>query len=428
MRSLSKDLVLSLDLEGALIAEAASTQNLIPDTPGWNELTSRSTEFAKWLSGQLLREYAPARQVIVNVRKLGYGIRPVSILAIPDRVLYRALVSHILKDCPPVQRDTESYLRFLMAPIETARKEERAKSPRDPNDKKIFFSVLGSSIYTHVVKSDIVAYYQYVDHGILGNELFNLSGEYEAIDALLEFLLEVQGREHGIPQLLIPSDELSEIYMQVLVRALLRHGLPTWNFSDDLRILCKSYEESRWAIEVLNGSASDIGLAINEGKTSTPRFASYVMETIGVKEDEEIGEDAEPDAEANIGEYTEFFDEDQTADAAVSVLASAQLHDRRSSENEPLILLQKASAENLRAIRRAISRLRSLDDARGLEHVVRIVPFLAVITPTVCRYLIKLCESGNIKEVSSAFDKHSEPPKSMAKSMVHSCNAVNGLA
>lgn len=329
MKSLSKDLVSELDLEGALIAEAASTQNLIPDTPGWNELTSRSTEFAKWLSGQLLREYTPARQVIVNVRKLGYGIRPVSILAIPDRVLYRALVSHILRDYPPVQRDAEAYLRFLMAPIVTAREEERAKNPRDPNDKKIFFSVLGSSIYTHVVKSDIVAYYQYVNHGILGNELFNLSSGYEAIDALLEFLLEAQGREHGIPQLLDPSDELSEIYMQVLVRALLRHGLPTWNFSDDLRVLCKSYEESRWAIEILNGLASDIGLAINEGKTSTPRFASYVMETMGVKEDEEIGEDAEPDAEANIGEYTEFFDEDQTGDAAVVVLASAQLHDRR---------------------------------------------------------------------------------------------------
>lgn len=279
-----------LKLGDALDAEKESFQNLMPPMPGWAALTSNHDAFTKWIQAQLRAGFLPSREVIVNVRKVGRGVRPVAVWSLADRVVYRALVDFILRNEQELDRSTAAYGKFVGEPIKyarridlTKRREEVGGPPKAARPRRIAFTVK-SSTFTHVVKSDITAFYQYIDHQILFDELLARTGDYDAISALIQLLDETQGRRFGLPQLLAPSDRLSEVYIDIVHRSVRRQGFPIWRFSDDFRILCASYEEALNAIEALAEASREAGLVISEHKTTPPTFETYVFEVLGLKE------------------------------------------------------------------------------------------------------------------------------------------------
>lgn len=248
LRPLDNLVLKRLRLSDALKAEKESSQNLMPPTPGWAALASNQDAFMKWLQAQLRAGFSPSHEVIVNARKVGRGVRPVAVWSLADRVVYRALVDFILRNEQELDRSPDAYGKFVGEPIKHARHIDLAKQREDisgpPVSKRVVFSVK-SSTFTHVVKSDITAFYQYIDHQILFDELLAKTGDYDAISALIQLLDETQGRRFGLPQLLTPSDRLSEVYIDIVHRSVRRQGFPIWRFSDDFRILCASYEEAR---------------------------------------------------------------------------------------------------------------------------------------------------------------------------------------
>jgi Reverse transcriptase (RNA-dependent DNA polymerase) len=315
MRPLSAALIKRLRIKEALEAELGDGGNLLPPQPGLKAIEPHATEVETWLSGQLQAGLIVAPQQVANARKSGHGIRPVPIVGIIERAVYRALTDFILRNEPDLDRSPKAYISFVQAPILYAGDLSQEGGPG-------FLKVFGSGI-RYVVKTDISAFYQYVDHAVLASELVAKTGDYEAITALVEFLGELQGRQHGLPQLLNSSDRLSEVYIDIAERDLLRKGLAVWRFNDDFRIACRDYPGALRAIEALDEAARQIGLVISEYKTFTPTFTRYAFDTLGLQVDDTIPQGEQQDAEGAVADYTEI-DETEEAEHSLELIRSAQ--------------------------------------------------------------------------------------------------------
>lgn len=383
MKTLSAAALKQLKLKDAVTAEAGSLRNLLPTEPGWGRLGAEADRVADYCTNRLKAGYHAAPEVELAARKPGHGVRPLPYWGVLERIIYRAVTDALLKGQRPLDRAPEAYLRFVGAPVLYAN-ELQKRQPGAANTILFFF--LDSPV-KYVVKSDVTAFYQFVDHAVLAEELLLLGADFELIEALLDLLSEVQGRNYGLPQLLDPSDALSEVYIDRVERDLLRAGLAVWRFNDDFRIACLNYPDALAAVETLDRAARATGLVISENKTVTVGFTNYLLDTLG-KERSEVGETISPDeVEDVIGDYTDDFGEDD-ADAALDVLQGAQADGAGEGIN-----LRNMLTENVRILRRALNGLVKAEDARGVPDVFRLAIYAPSLTPTLMRYLVKVADS-----------------------------------
>lgn len=393
MRALSGNTLRKLDFVGAIEREAVTSRNLLPTEPGWDHVNTERSEVAKFCENRLKAGFQASPQVEVAARKPGHGVRPIPYWGVVERVIYRTLTDALLKDHRPLDRTTEAYLKFIRAPV-TYASDLQARSSPGEESKDFFF--LNSPV-KYVVKSDITAFYQFIDHGVLAEELLLLGSDFELIEALLDLLQDVQGRKYGLPQLMDPSDSLSEIVVDRIERDLLRSGAAIWRFNDDFRIACRTYSEALSAIEMLDRSARINGLVISENKTVTVGFVRYMLETLGLQRSE-VEETISPDqVEDVVGDYSDEFGEDDS-DAALEVINSA------SPEGRPQggIDLRKTTASDVRMLRRALNGLAKAADARGVAKILELLIYAPALTPNVMRYLARIAERNRTAVASVA--------------------------
>jgi hypothetical protein len=182
----------------------------------------------------------------------------------------------------------------------------------------------------------------------------------------------VQGRRYGLPQLLEPSDRLSDLYASRVLRAVRRKQWAAWRYNDDFRIATDTFEDAKRALDDLAAVARDNGLVLNESKTRTPSFATYWQEN-------EISDYADDDQDDNPQWALDILNStvtprDQTTDGA----AEAQIN------------LHEASRAAIRDIRRALIRLSDPAEQQAIAVMPKmenIVAFVASATPYVLRYL-----------------------------------------
>ena len=383
MKALSTATVRQLKLKDAVAAEAISQRNLLPPEPGWDDLRDEATDLVDYCTNRLKAGYHAAPEVELAARKPGHGVRPLPYWGVLERIIYRALTEALLKGHPPLDRTPEAYLRFVRAPVLYA---NDLQKQQHPHADKVFFFFLDSPV-KYIVKSDVTAFYQFIDHAVLAEELLLLGAEFELIEALLDLLSEVQGRGYGLPQLLDPSDALSEVYIDRVERDLLRAGLAVWRFNDDFRIACLNYADALAAIESLDRAARATGLVISESKTVTVGFTKYMLDALG-KERSEVGETISPDeVEDVVGDYTDDFGEDDS-DAAIFVLQAAQADGTGDG-----IQLRNIVSDDVRMLRRALNGLAKAEDPRGIPEVLRLAIYVPSLTPSVMRYLVKVASS-----------------------------------
>jgi len=243
------------------------------------------------------------------------GARPLHVMTLADRVLYRALVELIGRTLPENLRQRRPVAEFREAPL-------------DVPDA------------AYISKTDVAAYYEFVNHQFLTDELIGQTGEEPAIDLLADLLDGVMGRRVGLPQVHTASDVLGDTYIDRARRRLLRRGHATFTYSDDFRIASSSLGEARAAVEACAEEVRALGLVLNDRKTYTYGTDKYrrSLTSFGDAEKrlfanhEDPAADSDSDDPFNLG----FLDSDyEDADEPISTLGAERL-DQAVDEDEAL--------------------------------------------------------------------------------------------
>ncbi len=176
--------------------------------------------------------------------------RPVSVSTTAARVAYAALVGSIEKDLGPTSRQEGNW--------------EKYKSFAAKNDSG------------YVVEFDIASFYEYIDRGVLSQQILNHTLNSDATQKLNRVLKSLIGGSRGIPQLLSASDHLSDVYIGTLERRLVRDGFSVARYADDFTAVCPDWETSNTVIERAAEYARDLGLVLSSEKTNIKKRATLL--------------------------------------------------------------------------------------------------------------------------------------------------------
>jgi hypothetical protein len=366
-------LVDELRLIDAVHAEMDWWQNLRPPESWRPQVKASAGELARWIEARLLSGSRNAENAIVSAKKIGHGTRPAPVMGIAERVVYRALAKHVLEPIGFPDRSSQAYARFVLEPLQQGWQ-------TGPG-----FRTVANAQFTHVVETDVTAFYEYVDHELLKQELVLQTGKVGALDHLMELLSECQGRTFGLPQTYEPSDWLSDYYIGMVERDVARRGFSVWRFNDDFRIGCRSYSEAIQAIETLSDSARSVGLTLSANKTFTPTFINYLVKNSGLEiAGPQVHVDPQ-DVEAIVGIYP-GSDEEESLDRARAVLARLRLPENEASR----IDITRVNSRELAELRRAYGTFGRNERLDGLEWVKPLFEFIPALTPQLMTYLTRI--------------------------------------
>lgn len=252
-----------LDLK--VIASQIVTNGLL-DMPlliSERSLESSAEILAKHGAMRISTGYTPSMEVVV-MPKRGHGLRPISVLSPTTRLIYEAIVAKLAPSLPKPSRDQKfddhkSYGSDADGPN------------RDDKDVR-------------VLDLDIVAFYEYVDHQILFDELLARTLDPAYVSALRDLLSEMFPRGLGIPQALNASHVIADAYIERMSRVITRQGYDHNRYADDFRILTPTWESAHQAIEISIHAARQIGLTLSDAKLSI-RKPEDIREEISEFED-----------------------------------------------------------------------------------------------------------------------------------------------
>lgn len=379
MDAFPSNVVSTLPLKASVEAEAKAVRNLLPTEPWAAPVLAGRDEIADWIRAEWERGRTNLRSLSVNVRKAGHGIRPVPIMGIAERVTYRALSTQLLKDLDVGDRSAVAYKAFLQGPIDFG-----LSVGAPPH-----FRTFSSAVFGYVLEADVSAFYEYVDHETLREEIQLQTGEVALTQLLVQLLNESEGRTFGIPQLLDASDWLSEFYIRVVERDLVRQGLTLWRYNDDFRIGCRDYGQALDAIEKLEEAARAVGLTISEHKTRTPSFMNYFIKNTGVEVSDELATIDPQDVEIVVRAYV-HGDDDEAIDDAAGQFGRLEL----DGANERRIDLKSIRGDEIADLRAALATLTRNADPLGLRWVTPLFEYVASLTPRLVLYLMSLQRAG----------------------------------
>jgi hypothetical protein len=376
----------------AVAAELSSWNRLLPPRWGDRALRGSEAEVGAWMTSLLRRELTIDSEEVVLARKLGRGARPCSLLGLKERLLYRGAVSLIEVVIGTPDRSQAAYHAFQEAPL----------------------NVDGCE---YVLKADIASYYQYVDHERLVDEVVAQTGDDLAVSLAVEVLGQTSSRKFGLPQLSSVSDVLADAYIDPMRRVLVRRGYPVWCFADDFRVACRSYDEALAALEAADEAARELGLVLNELKSSTPRINRYRASLTAVRDRErelfamlEVEELDDPDP----GEYRDegALDEHPEHDSLLDEVdfEDADLQPEPSNEDEGVSEAQLLAASKVvdlwveeeedddtqrseraqvtaKILGRALRVFTLGGDPAALDHVASMLVYEPSLTPTIARYM-----------------------------------------
>lgn len=375
MREVPSEILNKLDLKAAAEAEAAFWRNLLPPEPWANAVFVNSGVVATWVRARLEAGRRNAPGSVVDARKPHQSFRPVPVVGIAERVAFRALTEWVLADIELSERSAEAYRRFVAGPVRAAFPEGRVGMK------------LSEAKIRYVVQADIASFYQYVDHGVLLTELENRTGKVEAARLLVELLGELQGSTFGLPQLLDPSDKLSEFYIQALERDIVRRLGATWRYNDDFRFVANGYGNAQQVLEELSAAARPLGLVLNDSKSVILKFETYFWRYA-------TGKAGAGDMEINPSEIGVWIENYPDLDSEGLLEAAAATFGLLSA-GRGSIDLTKPSLEQVRDLRRAFNIAAREKSPIGLPFVEQVFRYQPQLTPRLADYLVAMHETNH---------------------------------
>jgi hypothetical protein len=365
---LTKAQLSRLDLKAALAAEVSVPGSLLP-VPFLDEaVSSRQADFIRLLSSRVVAGVIGAPPEVLLAKK-PRGVRPVLVIPLGARVIYRAVVDEVAKQLPPLNRSTEAYTKFWNGPL---------------TDRRIVAIGL----------ADVTACYQYIDHVLLENELVRQTGEADLSGVISGLLGDMVGRAFALPQNQQPSHVLAEVVLGLVERRLIRRGYRVWRYSDDFRIGGRSRAEVARGLEDLERELNRVGLTLNDEKTSIRNRKSY--QDLLKRSQQRLAEVRKLVAE-DLAEWNPYTDEittpkkeDVTLVAALKVVTD-WINDLNSGKQH---YGYEAISER-QLLTSALSSFQVLESDEGLPYCRLLLVEEPSLTPRISAYLGQRCASSS---------------------------------
>jgi hypothetical protein len=356
----SPDLRARLEIGASIVAPEARFDDFFPSRVAAQGITAVPNEEQR-LRSRLGRGYVPSRAQTLEVPKWSGGTRPVVDLTIQDRVVYHSVVSLIRSAIP------DGIVNWTPSP------EERVARERE----------IAAGDWEYVLRADVTAYYEYVSHALLEEELIDLTAEDEAVDLLIALLGHTQGRATGLPQGPKASGILADTYLSVVDRALARQGVTFLRFSDDYRVPTRSWREALRKQSNLERLLRERGLTLNSGKTRVPTRTKYA---------DWLDELSVPARHARDTTSTEYGGPPRPADASTRAL-------RRAAEAVVADVAESPDywGDSYEQSRRLVDAIRVLAPAKSrnpLEHFPGLYQSFPHLTKELTRYVRAQMGSG----------------------------------
>jgi hypothetical protein len=359
-----------LDLVGAVQAEAEAPANLLPRGLVEDLLAEKAPEIASNLKAQLQNGFEVLEPEILAAAKAARGRRPVAILPVAERVTYRALVMALAPSLPRLDRTNSAYEAFKQAPLDV------------PTTQ-------------FVVMADVSSCYEYIDHGLLHEELLALTGQPAVSNAIADLLHALFERGFGLPQNRPASHTLAEVVLDIAERSLLRDGHKVWRYSDDFRISADSRSEAHVALQHLEDQMRRLGFTLNDEKTSIKPRAAYEASANAVANRlAEVQNDVTFDLGAFLTYEGEPVEPEQSEVEAASALRLLELW--QEDVDEERNQYGPEAAVNRLLLRAAFIALTTAMDPRGLDLSTRVVDLEPSLTPQVALYWTALIRPSPI--------------------------------
>lgn len=212
--------------------------------------------------------FTPGPALVCEVPKANFGIRPGTLLSLPDLVVYTACVGRMAplivkalewaspqKDYSYQAADLSS-TAWLRNPF-SCWKAFQETSLRRLDDGALL-----------MLSSDVTGYFEHVSHELLMSDLRSAGATADVIDLLGACLSRwaiINGR--GLPQGLQASHWLGKLYLNVVDRSLHDSGFKHVRYVDDIRVFCGTRAEAKRALSHLSSAMRRRGLNLQSAKT-----------------------------------------------------------------------------------------------------------------------------------------------------------------
>ena len=206
----------------------------------------------------------PARRVYIPKDAKGTKFRPLGIPAVRDRV-------------------AQEVLRRLLNPIFEARFHDHSygfRPGRNCHQAVEKVMEFGQQGYRYVLDADISGFFDNLKHAALMRELSEVVADGNILRLVEKFLRagvmeggKLRPTRVGTPQGGVASPLLANIALNVLDWHLHEHGYRFVRYADDFVVLCRSEEEAKEALALVERLIADrLGLSLSPEKTKIARF------------------------------------------------------------------------------------------------------------------------------------------------------------
>lgn len=219
--------------------------------------------------------YRPIHATKIYFPKKSGVLRPYSLLAVEDQIVYQALVNVVADRM--FRRVRGRYLKSVFGNLYAGKRSRFFY--RDWRDCYNAFSKAIEKAYhagyIYTASFDLTACYDTIDHSVLKHYLRNLNLDQEFCECLCSLLKHWSAASndepiyhgHGIPQGPLPSGLVAEVVLKHFdVNRINTKAVRYFRYVDDIRLFAKSEKELRRQLVELDLLSKEIGLFPQTGK------------------------------------------------------------------------------------------------------------------------------------------------------------------
>ena len=208
-------------------------------------------------------EYQVGRADIFRTPKSPFTTRPAALLAFPDRLAFEALAELI---SPRLDQRLPATVLW-----------PRGRTGGHADGLSMDYQSRALEWDSdYIVKADIADFYGSVDHAILGlvtSTHLDMPRKYgQAVESLLSAVMTI-GR--GLPQGVPASDVFASAFLLPVDSHLSERSMTYLRCADDYLLPAASLDEARTTLRYLEENLREVGLSLNDGKTSIMRSSTY---------------------------------------------------------------------------------------------------------------------------------------------------------